>query len=138
MRSLLLGLVVLLTSAALPARADDLTLEAAQRVITGQLEAFRNNDGATAYAFASPEVQAKFSSVELFMSMVRTGYAPVYAARQVQFAAGRIDDGVITQAVDIVAADGTDWVAVYTLAAMPDGSLKITSCRLVRRDGIGA
>lgn len=111
----------------------------AQQVIADQLAAMARDDGPGAYAFASPEVQAKFPSPDIFMGMVRQGYAPVYKPRSYAFAAGEgLADGVVRQEVDLVAADGTAWTAEYFLKAGPDGALKIIACRLSKKAEVGA
>jgi hypothetical protein len=120
------------------ALADDNEVEAAQDVISAQIEAFRKDDGETAYSFASPEIHLLFPSVAIFMNMVKSGYAPVYHPRQYQFGKSRMLGGEIEQDVEITAGDGSDWVAQYSLKRMPDGSFKITGCRLKQREGVGA
>ncbi len=103
-----------------------------QRVITGQLEAFAADDGASAYAFATPNIQRLFPSPEIFMSMVKQGYAPVY--RRKSYAFGKIGTemgGQPTQHVTIVDANGKAWTALYAMERQPDGSWKINGCMLV-------
>lgn len=139
----LFAAAVLLTAvlAVLPgglARADDAPASEAQAVIAGQIEALRQDDGARAYSFASPNIQTMFPSVDAFMAMVRLGYAPVYHPQQFQFAGIAADGDALVQTVEITAADGTAWTAEYTLRREADGTLKIEGCRLVQRPGIGA
>ena len=51
-----------------------------------QLDAFaRGDDATTAYAQASPVIQAKFQSKEIFMAMVRQGYAVLIQPQRVDF-----------------------------------------------------
>lgn len=140
MRTMLFAMLIGLAVLAQPpsARAAEGAAKAAQAVIAAQIEAFRRDDGATAYSYASPEIQALFPSVEIFMSMVRKGYAPVYHPQRYEFSDGTVSGEAIVQAVEVTAADGSDWVAIYTLRPMPDGSLKITSCHLQKREGTGA
>lgn len=128
-------LALILTS---PAIADDsAATTAARQVIASQIEAFGRDDGAAAYAHAAPEVQLKFPTPEIFMRMVKLGYAPVYRPRSFDFTETIEGNGTIQQNVDLTAADGEYWVAEYTLRQMPDGSLKISGCRLTKRQGIG-
>jgi len=118
--------------------AEDAGTSEVRAVISGQIEAFRRDDGAKAYSFASPNIQMMFPSVDAFMAMVRTGYAPVYHPQQFQFADMTANGDRMVQTVEITAADGTAWTAEYTLAREPDGSLKIEGCRLAKRPGVGA
>lgn len=111
---------------------------AAQEVIASQIEAMRQDDGATAYSFAAPEVQLKFPSPEIFMSMVKGGYRPVYKPRKYTFSAFEAAPGGLRQLVEITAEDGSEWLAEYSLRLYEDGRLRITGCRLVKREGVGA
>ena len=121
--TLLIGLVA-------PARADDTA--AAQAVISAQAEAFSRDDAAAAYAHAAPAIRQLFPQPDIFMNMVRNGYAPVYRHRVFEFAESRAEDGIIAQKVHIIDADGVPWEALYTLERQPDGSLKITGCSLLK------
>jgi hypothetical protein len=129
MRPLLLA-AFLFGSIALAHGADDVAT--AQSVIRSQEEAFSRDDAATAYTFASPTLQSVFQTPDIFLLMVRRGYAPVYRHRSFQFGAAKVVDGKIVQQVDIIDADGAAWEAVYTLEPQPDGSLKISACVLTR------
>ncbi len=131
MRALLLLAVVLISLAA-PARAAD-DVAAAQGVIRSQLEAFSRDDAAAAYSYAAPAIQEIFPQAEIFMSMVRNSYAPVYRHKSFDFGEARVSDGTIAQRVHIVDADGIPWEALYTLELQPDGSVKITGCVLLKR-----
>ena len=122
-----------------PAIAEEsATAKAARDIITSQIEAFRRDDGTTAFSFAAPEVQLKFPTPEIFMKMVKLGYAPVYRPKSYEFADIIEANGLIQQNVDLTSSDGEYWVAEYILRPMPDGSMKISGCRLVKRQGIGA
>jgi len=130
MRALFL-LAALLISLAAPARAaDDVT--AAQGVIRSQMEAFSRDDAAAAYSHAAPAIREIFPQADIFMSMVRNSYAPVYRHKSFDFGEARIADGMIAQSVHIVDADGIPWEALYTLELQPDGSVKITGCVLLK------
>ncbi|HEY3030409.1 MAG TPA: DUF4864 domain-containing protein [Bradyrhizobium sp.] len=131
MRALLLptALFIILTA---PARAAD-DVAAAQRVIRSQVEAFSRDDAAAAYSYAAPAIQEIFPQADIFMSMVRNSYAPVYRHKSFDFGEARVSDGTIAQRVHIVDADGIPWEALYTLELQPDGSVKITGCVLLKR-----
>ena len=124
-------LAILLISLAAPARAAD-DVAAAQGVIRSQVEAFSRDYAAAAYSHAAPAIQEIFPQADIFMSMVRNGYAPVYRHKSFDFGEARISDGTIAQRVRIVDADGIPWEALYTLELQPDGSVKITGCVLLR------
>ena len=58
---------------------------AIRETIQAQLDAFRRDDGETAFGFASPTIQSLFGTPELFMQMVRQGYRPVYRPQVFEF-----------------------------------------------------
>ena len=130
MRALFL-LAALLISLTAPARAAD-DVAAAQGVIRSQVEAFSRDDAAAAYSHAAPAIQEIFPQADIFMSMVRNSYAPVYRHKSFDFGEARVADGTIVQRVHVVDAEGIPWEALYTLELQPDGSVKITGCVLLK------
>ena len=130
MRALFL-LAALLISLTAPARAAD-DVAAAQGVIRSQVEAFSRDDAAAAYSHAAPAIQEIFPQADIFMSMVRNSYAPVYRHKSFDFGEARVADGKIAQRVHVVDAEGIPWEALYTLELQPDGSVKITGCVLLK------
>ena len=129
MRALVLLLAVLLGLSS-PVRADDVAT--AQGVIRAQEQAFSRDDAAAAYSHAAPEIRQLFPQADIFMQMVRQGYAPVYRHRSFEFGEARVTGGHIAQRVHIVDDNGEAWEAMYTLEVQSDGSLKITGCSLLK------
>lgn len=120
--------VAILAGLASPVRADDVT--AAQSMIRAQDEAISRDDAAAAYSYAAPVIKQAFTQPEIFMSMVRQGYAPLYRPKSFEFGRGQALDGGAAQLVYITDTDGVAWEALYTLERQQDGSLKITGCSL--------
>jgi len=114
-----------------PGAADQ---RAIRQVIERQIDAFRRDDGAGAFAFASPAIQAQFGSADVFMAMVRTGYAAVYRPRDVRFLELGTVEGRLVQRVGVVGPDGRPAVAHYVMQRQPDGSWRIDGCVLTRTD----
>ena len=102
------------------------------QTIAGQIEAFRARDGERAYSYAAPGVKRYFRSPSAFMTMVQRGYKPVYAPRDYAFGRFGEKDGQVIQEVLITGPEGKEWAALYTLEEQGDGSMLITSVRLVR------
>ncbi len=134
-----LWLVVLVLLAAPAAAQAPLDLPAPDRaairtIIESQLAAFRRDDGAAAFGFATPNIQAMFGTPENFLEMVRRGYAPVYRPRAVEFAGivGSADSPV--QLVNLVGPDGEAVIAAYEMARL-DGAWRINGCVLLRPPG---
>lgn len=130
---LLIALVTLLAAPAplSPARAAD-DVSAAQDVIRSQEQALGRDDAAAAYSYAAPEIHEMFPAPDIFLSMVRRGYEPVYRHKSFVFGEGSVSDGRIAQHVHIIDTDGNAWEALYTLEPQPDGSLKIVGCVLIK------
>jgi len=78
-------LAALLISIAAPARAAD-DVAAAQGVIRAQMESFSRDDAAAAYSHAAPAIREIFPQADIFMSMVRNSYAPVYRHKSLTLA----------------------------------------------------
>jgi hypothetical protein len=129
MRAIVL-LLALLLGLASPARAGDIV--AAQGVIRAQEQAFSRDDAEAAYSHAAPEIRQIFPQADIFMQMVRQGYAPVYRHKSFEFGETRAAGGRIAQRVHIVDDNGEAWEAMYTLEQQPDGSFKITGCTLLK------
>ena len=56
-----------------------------EEVISRQIEAFKVDDFATAFGFASPTIQSLFGTPENFGTMVRGGYPMVWRPAEVEF-----------------------------------------------------
>lgn len=120
-----------------PAETAPTDAAAIRAVIEGQIEAFREDDGARAYGYAAPGIKQLFPSVEGFMRMIRLGYAPVYRPREVVFGALRESPHGPVKEVFLTDEAGNAWTALYTLERQEDGSWLISGCWLVR-SGISA
>ncbi len=114
---------------------DQVAIEA---VISHQIEAFRRDDGVTAFSFAAPNIHAMFQTEANFMAMVARGYQPVYRPRDMQFGELTDVDGVPTQKVELIGPDGLAYTALYSMEKQPDGSWKIAGCEIVRSARVGA
>lgn len=112
--------------------ADD--AGSAQAVISSQIEAIGRDDADAAYSYAAPAIQGLFTRPDIFMNMVRQGYAPLVRPKRVEFGKSAGSDGKIAQHVHIVDSDGVAWEALYTLEQQPDGTIKITGCSLLKAD----
>ena len=112
--------------------------QAFRAIISGQIEAFRADDGARAFSFAAPGIKAIFSTPERFMRMVRKGYAPVYRPQSVEFGDVTRELGAPTQKVHLIGPDGAAWTARYAMQKQDDGSWKISAVTLEKEKGLGA
>jgi hypothetical protein len=99
--------------------------QAIRAVIAAQLDAFRHDDGATAFGFASPAIQQKFGDPGNFMAMVKTGYPQVYRPKSVEFEDLSVEDVGPVQNVRVVGPDGIPVLMIYLMQKQPDGSWRI-------------
>jgi hypothetical protein len=128
MRTLAFLVAVLAVSILPVAAAEDAV--AGQAIIRSQEEAFTRDDAAAAFTLAAPGIKSEFQTPDIFMSMVRNGYAPVYRHRSFEFGEAKTYEGKIYQQVHIIDASGDAWEALYTLEPQPDGTFKISGCVL--------
>jgi hypothetical protein len=133
-------LLTLATAMAPASRADELDSAAAaiRSVIENQMAAFKVDDGQAAFAFASPDIQAQFQTPDIFMSMVKIGYAPVYRPQSVEFLELMQAERGPVQVVHIVGPDGRAVLALYSMEQQPDGSWRIDGCTLTAAPDVGA
>jgi hypothetical protein len=133
LRPVLLLLSMLAAFAMTPATAQESGDKAAiQSVISRQMEAFKRDDAAGAYAFAAPGIKTLFPSPDGFLAMVRNKYAPVYRPKSIAFGALKATEQGLTQTVAIIDAGGQAWTALYVLAKGPEGQWQITGCFLIK------
>ncbi|WP_144184585.1 DUF4864 domain-containing protein [Elioraea rosea] len=131
-----LALIVL----AVPVRAQVAAADRAaiEGVIAAQIGAFRRDDGPAAYAFAAPNVKALFPTAEIFMRMVRSGYAPVYRPQAMRFGEIAVENGAVVQRLLLRGPDGRAHLALYTMERQGDGTWKIAAVVLVTLPETGA
>ncbi len=122
-----------------PVRAESADQKAFEAVISGQLEAFKKDDGQAAYSFAAPIVKGIFPNAETFMGMVKRGYEPIYKNSKYVFGDLKTDTlGRPAQHVIITASDGKRYEAVYAMQQQPDGSWKIAGVQMVEIPSVDA
>jgi len=104
-------------------------------VVEAQLDAFRQDDAARAFGYASRGIRATFDTPDAFMHMVRTAYAVVYRPRSVAFEPPVIVAGEVLQPVRMTDAQGRAWLAIYPMQRHPDGSWRVNGCQLAQLPG---
>jgi hypothetical protein len=122
-------------------RAEELggaEADAIRQVIENQMAAFKRDDAAEAYSYASPGIQTMFPTPDVFMSMVKQGYMPVYRPQQVEFRELKLEGSVISQDVYVIGPDGRGHIARYTMEQQPDGSWRINGCYLTTAPDLSA
>ncbi len=104
--------------AAVGAQAQDAEIRG---TITQQFEAFKVDDFATAFTFASPTLQQFFQSPQNFGRMVTQGYPMVWRPANVDFLELREEDGAYFQRVQITDVKGRFHILEYRMMQTPEG-----------------
>lgn len=120
MRRLFFGLVAAIALAG-GVTAQDAPETGIKDVISSQLEAFRQDDFARAFSFASPSIQGMFGSPENFGGMVQNGYPMVWRPGRVDFLDLRQIEGSLWQKVQIVDQNGQVHLLDYQMVEGRDG-----------------
>lgn len=132
-------LLVFMSMAAFAQSISETEKSEFQRIITAQISAFRADDGPTAYSFAAPVVRNIFPTPEIFMSMVKRGYSPVYRPQAFSFTETLIGPlGRPAQKMRVVGPDGKTYEALYSMEKQPDGTWRISGCTLLEVPGLDA
>jgi len=108
---------------------------AIRKVIEAQLDAFRRDDAARAFSYATPGIRELFGTPETFMAMVKTSYPVVYRPRSVVFQAPAMEGSELVQLVRMTDADGHAWIARYPMLRDRKGAWRINGCQLARVPG---
>ncbi len=102
-----------------------------EAVIARQLDAFKRNDAATAFAIASPMIQGMFGDAVAFLRMVENGYPQIFRARSTRFVKLATVEGRLIQTVLIEGLDGSVITAAYEMVEI-DGQWRINGVTLAR------
>lgn len=89
--------------------------------IAAQIQAFKADDFATAFTFASPNIQRLFGTPENFGVMVQRGYPMVWRPVDVRFLDLREVAGELWQKVMITDGDGRVHILNYQMVQLDNG-----------------
>ena len=89
--------------------------------IDSQIDAFRADDFATAFTFATPTLQRLFQTPENFQRMVTQGYPMVWRPSGVRYLDQRQEGEAIWQMVEITDADGVAHFLDYKMEQTDEG-----------------
>ncbi|MEO1557140.1 MAG: DUF4864 domain-containing protein [Pseudomonadota bacterium] len=108
-----------------------------EEVISDQLDAFKADDFAEAFEFASPNIRGIFRTPENFGRMVTQGYPMVWRPAEVTYLELREENGSYWQKVQIVDAEGRVHVLDYRMLDTESG-WKINGVQLLESAGVSA
>ncbi len=136
MRRLLISLA-LIGCTAFAATAQEAPETAIKGVIRGQIDAFLVDDFATAFSYASPNIQGIFGDVGNFEAMVKGGYPMVWHPDAVAFGDLREVGGQLWQRVIVTDAAGGIHALDYQMIETEDG-WQINGVQLLQAPQVGA
>lgn len=106
-------------------------------VISDQIDAFKADNFAEAFEFASPNIRGIFGTPENFGRMVTQGYPMVWRPSEVTYLELRQENGSYWQKVQIVDAEGRVHVLDYRMLETDNG-WKINGVQLLKSAGVSA
>ncbi len=132
--SVFLSIFMAMSVFAQDVRAADPAIEG---TITSQIEAFRADDFATAFTYASPNIKGIFGTPDNFGNMVRQGYPMVWRPGELRFLELRDIDGMLWQKLMIQDQNGALHILDYQMIPGENG-WQINAVQLLRAPGVGA
>lgn len=128
------GLTLAFLLLALPAVAQEVPI---QETIRAQIEAFKVDDFARAFTYASPNIHQIFGTSDNFGKMVKDGYPMVWHPSQVDMMDLRTVGGALWQRVRVTDLKGQSYLLDYQMVQGPDGWL-INAVQMQKADDVGA
>ncbi|WP_425092623.1 DUF4864 domain-containing protein [Tropicimonas sp. S265A] len=130
-------LVTLLALAATGTNADESAAPDIRATISAQLEAFKSDDFAQAFSYASPMIQSMFGTSDRFGMMVRNGYPMVWRPDEVRYLELEQRGGSLYQQVLIRDLQGGVHVLEYQMIRNQAG-WRINGVQILRDPSVGA
>ncbi|MBI1171672.1 DUF4864 domain-containing protein [bacterium] len=127
------GLTLAFALLALPAAAQE---EPIQDTIRAQIEAFKADDFARAFTYASPTIHQIFMTSDNFGKMVREGYPMVWHPAEVDMMELRTVAGALWQRVRVTDLKGQSFLLDYQMVQGPNGWL-INAVQMQKANDVG-
>lgn len=111
-----------------------------QATVTGQIEAFRAQDGAAALSFAGQGFRTQFEAQpdSFYAAIIASGYQPIVDSRSHSFGEfNKVSDTSVLQVVKFVGPDQGLYEALYQLADEPGEGWRVQGVALRKEAGIG-
>lgn len=102
-----------------------------EQTITQQIDAFKADDFAQAFTYATPRLQQLFQTPQNFQRMVTTGYPMVWRPAEVRYLEMREYDGAFWQKVQITDAKGFTHMLLYRME-QTDAGWRIGGVQLLK------
>jgi hypothetical protein len=122
---------------AAPVAADEPANAGIEATIQNQIAAFRAEDFARAFTYASPMIKGMFGTAERFGAMVQNGYPMVANPGAVRMLELRNVAGGLWQRVMVTDQAGRTHLLDYQMVETPEG-WQINAVQLLPEAGVGA
>lgn len=113
---------------------NDPARDGMREAIESQIDAFRRDDAAAAFALMAGDVRRRFSDPNHFLHVVRSAYEPLHRSASIVFLGRRTAGDEIVQQLLVKQEGGTWWFALYRMRR-EDGAWKSSGCVLVPTRG---
>ena len=111
-----------------------------QAAVTGQIEAFRAEDGAAALTFAGEGFRTQFEGKPdaFYDAIIASGYQAIVDSRSHSFGEfNKVSDTAVLQVVKFVGPDQGLYEALYQMADEPGEGWRVQGVALRREAGVG-
>lgn len=135
MRAVLFS-ILMMFGLAIPLAAQGQS-DAIEGVIQGQIDAFQQDDFATAFTYASPTIKRFFGNPDNFGSMVRQGYPMVWRPSSVEYLDLKVQGPFQYQKVLVTDAQGVPHLLEYQMIETENG-WQINGVRVLAAPPLGA
>jgi hypothetical protein len=109
-----------------------------EAAVRGQIRAISIRDAKGAFAFLTPLIQDYFVDAKGFLDTIKRQMPPVLKARGFAFAGLERESLDAIQHVLFTGADGSEWLAKFTVERQSDGRWLIKRCQVERAQGQAA
>lgn len=137
---MIVAVAMMLAALVAPALAQGAEAMPWQATVTGQVEAFRAQDGAAALGFAGPGFRMQFEgqSEAFYAAIIAAGYGAIVESRSHSFGTfNQVSETAVLQVVTFIGPDQTLYEAVYELVDEPGQGWRVQGVALRRTAGVG-
>ena len=109
---------------------------AIHETVQSQLDAFANDDAASAFELATSEKRMLIGSADNFLRLIKEQYSPIYRHQRAIFSQPEVIDGDAIQIVRVTDSDSHVWLAIFWMRQEEDSSWKIDGCQLLETSSV--
>lgn len=106
-----------------------------ETAVRGQIRALASRNADAAFGYLTPVIQDFFSGPDAFVATLTRQVPPVMQARGFALAGLEREAMDAVQHVLFTGAEGTEWLAQFTVERQIDGSWRIKGCKVDRVQG---